>query len=124
MVEVHPFRALHFDPKIVGDLTRVTSQPYDKIDDALQKVYYDRHPNHIVRVIRGRDESRDTEASNKYTRARGILEEWLKKGVLVKDEKPALYAYRQVYAVGGKTKTRQGLTAMVRLEELLGIERR
>ena len=117
MVDVHPFRALHFDPKIVGDLTRVTSQPYDKIDDALQKVYYDRHPNHIVRVIRGRDESTDTKASNKYTRARGFVEGWLKKAVLVRDEKPSLYSYRQVYATGGTTRTRQGLTAMVRLEE-------
>jgi len=117
MVDVHPFRATHFDPKVVGDLTRVTSQPYDKIDEALQKVYYDRHPNHIVRIIRGRDEARDTEASNKYTRARSLLDEWGKKGILVRDETPAFYAYRQIYAVGGQTKTRQGLTAMIRLEE-------
>lgn len=118
MVDVFPFRALTYAPRSVGgDLTRVTAQPYDKIDEALQRAYYDRHPKHIVRVIRGRDEAGDTESSNKYTRARGLLEEWLREGVFVQRQRPAFFSYRQIYQAGGRRKVRKGLTAMVRIEE-------
>lgn len=118
MVDVFPFRALTFDPRAVGgDLTHVTSQPYDKIDEALQRAYYGRHPKHIVRIIRGRDELDDTEASNKYTRARRLLDEWLREGVFVQSVRPAFYSYRQIYQAGGRRKIRKGLTAMVRIEE-------
>jgi hypothetical protein len=34
MVTIRPFRALHYDPAVVGDLSRVIAPPYDVIDDA------------------------------------------------------------------------------------------
>jgi uncharacterized protein (DUF1015 family) len=117
MVDVFPFRALAFQPLAVGSLTRVTSQPYDKIDEGLQRTYYERHPKHIVRIVRGRDRAEDNEVANKYTRARDLLEEWLRDGTFLQREQPAFYSYRQVYQAGGGRKIRKGLTAMVRIEE-------
>ena len=44
-----------------------------------------------------RDESGDTETSNRYTRAAEFLKSWLVDGVMVQDDVPALYEYAQSF---------------------------
>ncbi len=110
MPEILPFAGIHYDPKRVGDLTRVMTQPYDRINDALQDEYYRRHEFSFIRV--------DKRKGSDYAGAAAEFEGWLKSGVLVEDPKPALYAYHQVYRTpAGETKTRRGVSAMVKLEE-------
>jgi uncharacterized protein (DUF1015 family) len=117
MVQVHPFRATHFNPARVGaDLTLLTAQPYDRIDGKLQEEYYGRHPNNVIRVTKPKDEPGDTDSKNKYTRARQTMEEWLRDGVLVRDPSPGFYAYFQTYRAPGGLRTRRGLAAMVKTE--------
>ncbi len=113
MPEIHPFRALRYDPARVGDLSNVVGQPYDKVDDRLRDEYYARHSNHIVRVDRRKEEPGEAH----YASAAAELDRWIRKGVLVEDKSPALYAIRQTYGVEGKTRTRRGICAMVGLEE-------
>ena len=113
MPEIRPFRALRYDVARVGDLSRVVAQPYDKVDDRQREEYYARHPNHIIRIDRRKDEPDD----RKYASAAEDLDRWMRDGVLVEDPQPALYAIRQTYSVEGSTRTRQGICAMVRLEE-------
>lgn len=118
MVNVFPFRGIHFSPAKVGrDLTKLTAQPYDRIDAALQDNYYRRHEFNIIRVTKNKDESTDTETRNKYTRARETMQAWLDQGVLDQDKKPTFYAYFQTYRTPKGTRTRKGLAAMVRTEE-------
>jgi uncharacterized protein (DUF1015 family) len=113
MPKVFPFRAVRFDPSRVGDLTKVTTQPYDRIGPELQDEYYRRHEHNIIRIIRRRDEP----GCDKYRDAAATLQEWLGQGILVREEKPAFWAYTQSCRVGGGPRTRKGLTAMVRIEE-------
>ncbi len=126
MANILPFRAYHFDPKKVGELSAVVTQPYDKIDAKAQEEYYKRHENNIVRVTKGKDEPDDTEQKNKYTRAADFLKQWIKSGVLVRDEKPTIYAYYQTFTAGGgcathlpggEKKVRKGFVALGVLEE-------
>jgi uncharacterized protein (DUF1015 family) len=112
MPEIHPFRALRYDVAQVGDLSLVVGQPYDKVDDRLREEYYERHPNHIIRIDRRKDESGD-----KYQSGADELARWIRKGVLIEESRPTLWAVRQTYKVGGAPRTRKGITAMVRLEE-------
>jgi uncharacterized protein (DUF1015 family) len=111
--EIHPFRALRYDAARVGGLSKVVGQPYDKVDDKLREEYYARHPNHIVRIDRRKDEPDD----GKYASTAEELGRWIQEGVLVEEAKPAMWAVRQTYSAGGKQRTRQGICAMVRLEE-------
>ena len=113
MPEIHPFRALRYNVARVGDLSKVVGQPYDKVDDRLREEYYARHSNHIIRLDRRKDEPDD----RKYESAAEDLDRWMRKGVLVEDPQPALYVIRQTYNVEGKRRTRQGVCAMVKLEE-------
>lgn len=114
MPKVYPFRGVRFNPAKVSNLTKVTTQPYDRINAELQEEYYQRDPHNIVRIIRTKDEP---DPMGKYATAARTLEEWLRDGVMIQENKPCLYVYYQTYRTPQGTKTRKGFSAMVRLEE-------
>ncbi|QEH32968.1 hypothetical protein OJF2_14600 [Aquisphaera giovannonii] len=116
MPEVRPFRGVRYDVAQIGALSDVTAPPYDVIDPALQEKLYEDSPYNIIRLELNRPEAGDSEASNRYTRAAGFLRDWLRKGVLRAEDQPALYLYEQTFEVEGRTHTRKGFLARVRLE--------
>ncbi len=113
MPRIFPFRSVHFDTANGIDLSKVTAQPYDKIDAPLQEEYYRRDEHNIIRVIKRRDEP----GRDKYADAAATIEEWLAAGILKRDGKPAFYAYFQTYKTPQGPKTRKGLSALVRIDE-------
>jgi uncharacterized protein (DUF1015 family) len=116
MADIRAFRAFRYDLGKAGSLSDLVAPPYDVIDPALQQQLYDRSPYNAIRVELARDESGDTEASNKYTRAARTLRDWLDTGVVAQDTARGLYVYEQEFAVEGNTYTRRGFLARVRLE--------
>src|SRR5579872_4453373 len=102
MAEIHPFRALYYDPKKVSDLGTVVTQPYDKISPEMQARYYDLSPYNLVRIIRGRTTPEDNAANNVYTRATHDFQSWIKDGVLTSLNQPAIFPYYQEYEVPGE----------------------
>ena len=120
-MQIRPFRAVTYSRKKVRNLSKVVTQPYDKIDDALQATYHGRHKRNFVRVIRGRAATADGEADNVYTRARDTVAKWFADGVLVRDGAPALWAYGVDYTTPeGRTHRRMGVVALAVLEEYGG----
>jgi len=113
MPKVYPFRAVHFEVARIGDLSRVTSQPYDKINPKLQDEYYGRHEHNVVRIILRKEEA----GRDRYREAAGTLQEWLRQGILVRDPRPAFYAYYQVYKTPQGERVRKGLSALVQIDE-------
>ncbi len=119
MPVIHPFRATHFNTAKIEDLSKVVTQPYDKIDAKLQEAYHQRHPANIVRIIKGKEFPDDAEKENVYTRAAEMLRTLLASEALVRRKAPALYPYHQTYTwIDGTKKTRKGVAAMVQLEDL------
>ncbi|MFH1514093.1 MAG: DUF1015 domain-containing protein [bacterium] len=117
MAKVFPFRGYHYNIKTVGDLSLVVTQPYDQIkEDSQREDYYSRNPFNFVRIIKGRDEP-DTNLDNVYTRAGDFLSEWIRDGVLIRDNSPALYVYHQQYEVDNETHVRKGFIPLVELKE-------
>lgn len=117
MAEIFPFRGIRYDPSAVGDLARVVAPPYDVISDADRDMLEAASPYNVVRLILGRDEPGDDERSNKYTRARGLLETWQAAGILRQDDTDALYVYEQRYRVGGEERVQRGVLGAVRLDD-------
>jgi uncharacterized protein (DUF1015 family) len=116
MAAIRPFRGVRYDPARVGDLSNVVSQPYDRIGPELQQRYYDLSPYNIVRLIRGREQSADSEHDNVYTRARDTYRRWLAEGVLVRERTPALYLLEQTFTLpDGQRRPRRGLIAALEL---------
>ena len=117
MLEIRPFRGIIYDKEKVGSIARVTTPPYDVISPMDQELYYDTHPNNIIRIILGKDYPQDSERENRYTRARGFLRDWLTKGILKKEEKPAIYTYEKEYWRQGNLEISRGFLALMKLEE-------
>ena len=59
MAKIAPFRGIRYNVHKVGDLSKVVSQPYDRVRYGLQDEYYDLHPYNIVRIIKGREFDND-----------------------------------------------------------------
>ncbi len=120
MAEIYPFRALHYNLKQFPDLSKVVTQPYDKITLEMQARYYELNPYNLVRIVRGRQNPGDTPQDNVYTRAARYFYDWIRDGVLISESEPALYPYYQEYSVPGQAasrKQRRGFIALGRLED-------
>ena len=116
MTEIRPFRGLRYQAGQVGDLAKVIAPPYDAISPDEQRALHARSPYNVVRLEYG--EARDNgEENNRYTRAADTLAQWLAAGVLVQDDRPALYVYDQEFEHGGARYRRRALLTRVRLEE-------
>ncbi|MBN2302873.1 MAG: DUF1015 domain-containing protein [Anaerolineae bacterium] len=116
MAVIKPFRGIRYNPERFENLQAVVSQPYDKIDPDLQQRYYDLSPYNIVRIIQGQTIPGDLPGGpNNYTRARDYYHQWLDTGILVREDRPAFYAYEQTFNVGDQTYVRLGLIAAVEL---------
>jgi len=116
MATIRPFRGTRYALDVVGDLSQVVSQPYDRVRHGLQDQYYELSPYNIVRIIRGKWLDGDSDTDNVYTRARDTYRRWLTGGALVREHAPALYVLHQTFTLpDGSTRTRQGLIAALQL---------
>ena len=117
MAEIYPFRGVHYNQSLVKDLSAVICPPYDIITPQTEQELYLKSEYNFVRLESGRELPQDTITDNKYTRSAATLEQWLKRGILVIDEVPAIYLHDHYFTYQGKEYRRRGITACVRLEE-------
>lgn len=117
MVQILPFKGLRYAMGEHGHnaLQPVIAPPYDVISPELQQVLMDRHPANIIRLTLNPQTTEDTEANNRYTRARDHFNAWQQDGTLVPEEHPAIYLYQQTFQdpVSGEAVTRSGFLAMI-----------
>jgi uncharacterized protein (DUF1015 family) len=107
---VEAFRGLLYDPHVAGDLASLVAPPYDLIGPERQNELYDRSPYNIVRLELGRE-------ADRYAAALRTLDEWRRRGVLKRAERPAIYCYRQSFDFEGRRLVRTGFITRFRLEE-------
>jgi uncharacterized protein (DUF1015 family) len=116
MAAIKSFRGTRYNPEEIEDLSKVISQPYDRVRHGLQEKYYDQSPYNVVRIIKGKEQAEDDAENNVYTRARHYYQSWLDEGVLMREDQPALYVLRQSFTLpDGTKKTRQGLVSAFQL---------
>jgi len=118
MCDVRPFCGLRYNLQRVPDFSTVITPPYDVISLTERLSYYRKSPYNIIRLEYGEEQPGDSTDNNKYTRAAAILDAWLKDEILVREEDPALYIVEHNFPYQDTTKSRLGLLARVRLEEL------
>ncbi|HEX8714077.1 MAG TPA: DUF1015 domain-containing protein, partial [Solirubrobacteraceae bacterium] len=111
MADVQPLRALHYDPTVAGPLADVVAPPYDVIDATQRAELIARSPFNVVGVDLPEGEP------DRYEAARELFEDWQRRGALVRDEQPALWAHTQDYTgPDGRRRTRRGFFCRVRIE--------
>ncbi len=117
MAAVRPFRAIRYNLDKTGDLSPVVAPPYDIISPEGQEALYRKSPHNVVRLILAKDPPGGS-GDDKYGLAGKTWRKWRDEGVLVRDDEPAIYVYRQRFREGGAEVVRGGFVALVRLEEL------
>ena len=117
MAEIIPFRGLLYDASKVS-IADVVAPPYDIITDEGRESLYRQSPYNIVRIDFGKEKPGDSETQNKYTRAKGYLDAWIKARILTRSDKPSFYAYEMSYTIHGLRKRLHGFLCLVKLEEL------
>jgi uncharacterized protein (DUF1015 family) len=84
------------------------TQPYDKIDAAMQREYYEKSPYNFCRLILPME-------VDKYAAASRRIQEWLREGVLTKDGEPSVFIWRQEFTIDDHICVRTGVVAALRL---------
>ncbi len=111
MADVQPLRALHYDAAVAGPLAEVVAPPYDVIDAEQRAALLERSPFNIVAVDLPQSDG------DPYAAAGALLEDWLERGAMVRDEQSAIWAHTQDYiGPDGQARTRRGFFCRVRIE--------
>lgn len=103
-----PFNGTRFDKSKVS-IADVVAPPYDVISPDYRNVLYARSDHNIIRLELSRDE-------DPYTSARDSLNEWLREGYLIHENRPAFYVYYQTFTTPtGETVTREGVLGKLKV---------
>jgi len=116
MPNIKPFNAVYYNIKKVKDMAKVVSPPYDVISAEEQDNLHNLSPYNFTRIDFAKDFPGDTKTENKYTRAKTVYSDWLRRNVMVQDEKPCIYFYRQDYKIMGQKHSRMGFISLLGLE--------
>ena len=115
MAEIQPLRTIRYEPSVAGPLDDVIAPPYDVIDAELRAELVSRSANNVVEIDLPEP---PPGGGDRYEHAAATMRDWLKRGVLVGEEEPALWALRQDYSgPDGSDRTRTGFLTRVRVEE-------
>jgi uncharacterized protein (DUF1015 family) len=119
MPEIRPFRGYRFRLDHPDDLGALAAPPYDMISPEIQEDLLIRHPHNTVRITQHPALPADTANRDRHDRAARLFDTWIHDRVIVKDEHPSIYLYRQRFSVpehGGKEPCeRVALIARVKL---------
>jgi len=116
MVDVRPFQGFYCNSDFM-DPTDFISPPYDKIPDELAKDLYAKH-NNFIHIVLGKQDPSDTKTNNRYTRAHDLLKEWTSNEHITASPAPCFYLYRQNFQYQDRMIKRDGLIALLKIEEL------
>jgi uncharacterized protein (DUF1015 family) len=116
MAEIQPFRGIRYNPEVVGDLSAVTSPPYDVLTPEECEALRQLSPYNVIRLILG--PSGDDEGNPQpYLEAGRLWRTWQEQGVLIADERPCLYLIQQEFHWDGRAHKRRGLVCLVKLHD-------
>jgi uncharacterized protein (DUF1015 family) len=115
---IAPFRGLRYNPEKITRLEDVVTPPYDVIDERAQADFLARNPYNMIQLDLSKNLGAEGMVAERYDRSRQLLEEWRRQGVLVRDERPAIYLYYIDYQhPSGRRLTRKGLVCLTGLAE-------
>lgn len=117
MSRIKPFQALYYNIKKVKDFAQVLAPPYDVISDERQNYLHNLSPYNFTHIDLPAEKEGDTPENGKYTRAKKTFREWQDQKVLIKDDKPSVYFYKQDYKVVGQKHSRLGFISLLELQD-------
>lgn len=115
MAVVKPFRALRPAPELAA---KVAALPYDVMDSEEARLETQNNPYSFLRITKAEVDlppGIDTHAPEVYQKARANLQQFITDKILIQDERPCFYVYKQKM----DNHTQVGLAAVVSVDEYL-----
>lgn len=116
MAEIIPFKGILYNTHKIHNLADVVAPPFDIISEQEQIDFHESHPQNIIRLTLGKTTENDTDTDNRYTRAAQCLGRWFADGIVELEPEPSFYLTSMEFPHEGRSVTRYGLIALVRLE--------
>jgi uncharacterized protein (DUF1015 family) len=118
LARIFPFQPYRYSAQ-AGPIENLVTQPYDKISPGMQARYLSLSPYNLVRIILGGRTPQDSERDSPYTRAAGLLKNWIGSGILEQESEPSVYAYFQRFTAPdtGQTLERKGFIGLGAVED-------
>lgn len=110
MAEIKAFKGLRYS-KRAGSISELCCPPYDVISNDQRLEYISKNKHNIIHL------ELPKEGDNPYLTAADTLKMWKQSGILVTENKPAIYVYEQEFVVNGECRSVKGIIARVRLED-------
>ncbi len=117
MAKIKPFYGYRYNADIIKNFGEVMAPPYDSLSDEQTDSCYDLNPYNAARLISQRSYDTDNAENNCYTRSRDFLQSWIDSGVLVKEDKKAIYVYEQTITVNREKYYNRGIVALLELTD-------
>ena len=111
MAVIKPFRGMRFNTDKAGELKTLCCPPYDIISEEQRKAFIAQNPYNVIRL------ELPKEGEDVYARAGEVLDLWRRKGILIHEDKPAVYIYEMEFNAYNKRRTVKGIIARVKVEE-------
>lgn len=116
MPQLRPIPAITYSLARGRDLSSRLSPPYDVLDEKPKQALLKKDRHNIVAIDLPVTPPKTVGPDSAYQQAAATLGDWLDQGVLTRADQPAIFAYEQVYTVGGQTLRRRGLFANLQVE--------
>jgi uncharacterized protein (DUF1015 family) len=117
-VDIRAFRGWRFSAGPAGEVSAQIAPPYDILSLQDKDALLARSATNIVAVDLPHVPPKELGPEAVYAAAAEILSDWKQSGVLVRDSRPALYAYQQTYTWDGRAYARRAILAGVRATPL------
>ena len=109
VAQILPLRGLRYTSK-AGEFGSLLAPPYDVISPLQQEALQEANPYNAVHVELAAG------VEDGYAGVADLFREWVKEGVVARDEQPMLYVYEQDFSYKGQTHTRRALLAGVEVQ--------
>ncbi len=111
MAQIKAFKGLRFNTTTAGDIKSLCCPPYDIISEEQRLAFLKANESNIIRL------ELPKEGENPYKTAADVLRLWEDKGILIREDKPALYVYEEEFTAYGKRNSIKGLICRLKVEE-------
>lgn len=109
-----PFKATHYNLKLIKNLTDVISPPYDVISASQRKTLEGRSPYNFCHILLTKNDD--------YKALGDTYRKWVAEQILVDDDTDSLYFLEHAFTHDGKKYTRLGVLALLKMDEKGGIK--
>jgi len=119
MAIIRPFKGFRYNTEKAGGLEDLVTPPYDVIGKHAESAFVARSPYNIIRLDITKDPGKTkADEQDRYLQAVSLLHDWLKEGILLRDDQSSVYPYTIKYRLpDGTTKIRLGFICLVRLTD-------